>query len=370
MTIRTRDRLNADLDIASSTVGGEEVPVNILATTAGVPFNPATEATLATVASAVRLEDAAHASGDAGIMALAVRRDDEASLGGADGDYSPLQVNEVGRLKVSAQPGLYALVTGSITANAQTVFCQVDRASNVMFHMVAASLVGHNVTFEGSLDSTTGTNGNWFGIQVVRSNANTIETTSGVLAATPAYAWEASVNGLSFVRVRATAHTSGTATWNIQRGSYATEPIPAAQISGNQPITHAGALAAGTNLVGDVSLQVRANATGAMSGHHIVSAATTNVAQIKATAGRVFGWCLSNTTASWRYVKLHNVASATAGAAVAQTIGIPPNDKAVCSFPHGIGFATAISRSIVTGAADADATATGAGDVVGDIFFA
>ena len=131
-----------------------------------------------------------------------------------------------------------------------------------------------------------------------------------------------------------------------------------------------GSLAAGTNAIGDVGMQVRANATGAMTGHHIVAAGSTNVAQIKATAGRVFGWCLSNTTASWRYVKLHNVASATAGAAVAQTIGIPPNDKAVCSFPIGIAFTTAISRSIVTGSADADATAVTAGDVVGDIFFA
>jgi hypothetical protein len=122
--------------------------------------------------------------------------------------------------------------------------------------------------------------------------------------------------------------------------------------------------------MGDVGLQVRANATGAASVHHIVSAATTNVAQIKATAGRVYGYCLSNTTASWRYVKLHNVASATAGAAVAMTIGLPPNGKAECYMGQGIGFATAISRSIVTGAADADTTVTGVADVVGDIFFA
>jgi hypothetical protein len=329
------------------------------------------------LASAAHLEDAAHANGDTGVMFLAVRADSETSLVGSDGDYAPLQVNEVGRLKVSAQPGIYAMVTGNITANAQTVFCQVDRASNVMLHMVAASLVGHNVTFEGSLNSTNGTDGAWFGIQAVRSNANTIETTTGVLAATPAYAWEASVNGLSFVRVRATAHTSGTATWNIQRGSYATEPIPAAQISGTQPVSGTvtanigtGSLAAGTNAIGDVGLQIRANATGAASIHHIVSAATTNVAQIKATAGRVYGYCLSNTTASWRYVKLHNVASATAGAAVAMTIGLPPNGKAECHIGQGIGFATAISRSIVTGAADADTTATGVADVVGDIFFA
>lgn len=130
------------------------------------------------------------------------------------------------------------------------------------------------------------------------------------------------------------------------------------------------ALPAGANAIGDVGMQVRANATGAAGNHHIVSAATTNVAQIKATAGRVVGWCLSNTTASWRFVKLHNVASATAGAAVAQTIGIPPNGKAECSIPAGIAFATAISRSIVTGAADADTTVTGVADVVGEIFFA
>lgn len=131
-----------------------------------------------------------------------------------------------------------------------------------------------------------------------------------------------------------------------------------------------GSIAAGTNAIGDVGIQVRANATGAASIHHIVAAATTNVAQIKATAGRVLGWSLSNTTASWRYVKLHNVASATAGAAVAQTIGIPPNGTVTAELAAGIGFATAISRSIVTGAADADATATGVADVVGDIFFA
>jgi hypothetical protein len=332
---------------------------------------------LVTLAAAVRAEDAEHTSGDTGVMALAVRNDSETGIVSADGDYSPLQINAVGRLKVSAQPALYELVTGNITANAQTVFCQVDRASNVMLHMVATSLVGHNVTFEGSINSTNGTDGAWFGIQVVRSNANTIETTTGVLAATPAYAWEASVNGLSFIRVRATAHTSGTAAWHIQRGSYATEPIPAVQVSATQPVSGTvtanigtGSLAAGTNLIGDVSMQVRANATGAMTGHHIVTTASTNVAQIKATAGRVYGWCLSNTTASWRYVKLHNVASATAGAGVVQTIGIPPNEKAYCAYPQGIAFTTAISRSVVTGAADADATATGATDVVGDIFFA
>ena len=70
------------------------------------------------------------------------------------------------------------------------------------------------------------------------------------MAATPAYAWEASVNGLSFIRVRATAHTSGTATWKFQRGSYATEPIPAAQISGTQPVSGTVTATVGTSISG------------------------------------------------------------------------------------------------------------------------
>jgi hypothetical protein len=331
---------------------------------------------MATLASAVRAEDSAHTSGDTGVHVLAIRADTDAPTAGADGDYTSLKCDEAGRLKVAVQPAGYPLSTGTITSATSTVPVNVSRVSNVMVY-VAGTFAGVNFTFEGSLNSTNGTDGNWFAIQAVRSNANTIETTSGVIAAAPAYGWELSVNGLNWFRVRATAWTSGTANIQIQPAAYATEPIPAAQISGTQPVSGTvtanigtGSIAAGTNLIGDVSMQVRANATGAMTGHHIVSAATTNVAQIKATAGRVYGWCLSNTTASWRYVKLHNVASATAGAGVAQTIGIPPNDKAVCSLPHGIAFTTAISRSVVTGAADADATATGATDVVGDIFFA
>lgn len=55
MTIRTKDRTNADLDIASSTVGGEEVPVNILANAAGVPINPATQEAVAALLTDAQL---------------------------------------------------------------------------------------------------------------------------------------------------------------------------------------------------------------------------------------------------------------------------------------------------------------------------
>jgi hypothetical protein len=351
------------------------VPVS--ASALPLPSGAATEATLATAASAVGAHDAAAANGRAGMVVLVRRRDSDAEPTVDDGDLTFLNIDEEGRLKTSSKPASYPDITGDITAiqatigtpvAGGTVSGDVSRASNIMA-FCTGTFAGVNVTFEGSLEASG--DANWFGVQAVRSNANTIETTTGVLAAQPAYGWELSVNALRRVRVRCTARTSGAQSWRFVQGTYATEPIPAAQVSATQPVSFTQpAQVAGTALMGDVGLQVRANATGAASIHHIVSAATTNVAQIKATAGRVYGYCLSNTTASWRYVKLHNVASATAGAAVAMTIGLPPNGKAECYMGQGIGFATAISRSIVTGSADTDATAVAVGDVVGDIFFA
>lgn len=357
---------------ATDDIGGVHYPRTKLAVGAdGVAVDVSAAAPLPITIEALRATDTPFTNGDKGVLLLAKRRDADSTTVSADGDYTTLNMDESGRLKVAAQPGLSPLVTGAITANAQTVFANISRQSNVTLHMVATGLSGHNVTFEASVDSTNGTDGAWFAIQMVRTNANTIELTSGVLAATPAYAWEGSVNGYNWVRVRATAHTAGTATWKIQPAPYATEPVPAIQ---THPVTGSGnfntAAQAGTNLMGDVGLQVRANATGAASVHHIVAAATTNVAQVKATAGRVLGWSLANTTAAWVYLKLHNVASATAGAAVAATIAIPPNGKSEVAIPQGLAFATAISRSIVTGAADTDATAVTASAVVGDIFFA
>jgi hypothetical protein len=47
-------------------------------------------------------EDAAHASGDVGVMALTVRQDTAAALGGTDGDYQPPITDASGRLWVNA----------------------------------------------------------------------------------------------------------------------------------------------------------------------------------------------------------------------------------------------------------------------------
>jgi hypothetical protein len=243
VTIRTKDRTNADLDIASNTVGGEEVPVNQLANAAGTLIDPATEATLATIAGAVGAHDTAAVAGRPGMVMLVRRRDEDAELMVGDGDFTFLNMNEEGRLKVATKPALYPDITGDITAvqatigtpvAGGTVSGDVSRASNVMaFCTGTFSTV--NCTFEGSLQPTGDTN--WFTVQAVRSNANTIETATGNLSAQPVYAWELSVNALSRLRVRCTARTSGTQSWRFKLGSYATEPIPAAQVSATQPVS-------------------------------------------------------------------------------------------------------------------------------------
>ncbi len=190
-----------------------------------------------------KAEDTAHTTGDMGIPLLAIRAQVDSVTTDADGDYTLLKVDEDGRLKVVSKPASHADITGNITAVQATISSpvaggtvegDVSRASNVMM-FCTGTFAGVNVTFEGSLEATG--DANWFGVQAARTNANTVETTSGVLAAQPAYAWELSVNGLKRIRVRCTARTSGTQSWRFVLGTYATEPIPAIQTTGTQAVS-------------------------------------------------------------------------------------------------------------------------------------
>lgn len=53
-----------------------------------------------------KAEDAAHTSGDVGVMALAVRQDTAAALAGTDADYQPLITDASGRLHVTNSAGV------------------------------------------------------------------------------------------------------------------------------------------------------------------------------------------------------------------------------------------------------------------------
>lgn len=377
-------------------------------------------------------EDAAHASGDTGTVMLAVRQDTDASTVSADGDYSTLQVNESGRLKVSSQPADLAATTGTITANGQTVVCDVSKASNVCL-FVTGTFSTVNLTFEASIDGT-----NYFAIQMVRSNANTVELTTGNLSAAPAYCWEASVNAYTHFRVRATAFTSGTQNVRILPGVYATEPVIATQttpvtvssgtVTTVTNITNQGHLAdnaaftdgttrlmmagyifdetAGTALTENDGAAARVdnkraqvhviedattrgqrlavNAAGAAAVNHVAATAggatmariktgaSNNLTSVKASAGQVYGYHLFNRTAGELFVKLYNKASApvVASDTPVYTIPLPPYGGVALTFPMGIAFGTGIAYAIVGGVADTNNTNTAADDVHGVLLYA
>ena len=313
-----------------------------------LPTGAATEATIATLASVVKAEDSAGADGDNGFVVLAQRRDSDSPSAGTDGDYTTLKMDESGRLKVAVQPASYPITTGNIAAINGQVALNVSRVSNIMIQMRANPTVSNqNVTFEASLNSTNGTDGNWITIQAVRSNANTIETATGNLSATPAYGWECSVNGMNWFRVRATAHASGTAEWIIQPAPYATEPIPAAQISGTQPVsgtvtanlgaatTRAGFFAAHGFWYDDSSTALAANATFTGTSRDLFATAT-GVAWATATIqGKEFRvsaesdvsgtlWIeASRDNTNWRRVKSVATAAVTGGGHYAEIVHRP-----------------------------------------------
>ena len=299
-----------------------------------------------------KTEDDAHVSGDKGVVVFGIRSDSDTATAN-DGDYTVLKLDEQGRLKVSTKPASYPDITGNITATQPvistpvaggTVEGDVSRASNVMA-FCTGTFAGINCTFEGSLESTGASN--WFAVQAVRSNANTIEFTTGVLGAQPAYSWELSVNALKRIRVRATALTSGTQSWRFAQGTYATEPIPAAQISGIQPVS------------GTVTVINPAGTT-----YNVVTTASTNSAVVKATAGMLYEITISNPTATAAYVKLYNKATApTVGTDVPVfTQAVAAGATVALSFGQvGKRFATGIGIACTAAAAATDTVVSVAG---------
>lgn len=144
-----------------------------------------------------------------------------------------------------------------------------------------------------------------------------------------------------------------------QGSSSAAQSIPVVVTSGSIAATLTStAIAASATVVGAAPAKV-------------LSTAGTNSTIIKASAGRVYGYNLSNTTASWRYVKFYNLATApVVGTTVpVYQFAIPPGGTVTDSNTVPISHATGIGMAITAGPADNDATAVGANDVVGMVMF-
>lgn len=299
------------------------------------------------------------ASDQKGVSMLAVRQDTDAATV-SDGQLTPVYVDEEGRLKTSNKTASFAVTTGAVNALNATLVVDVRRASNIVLHVKntgTVAMAAGAFAFEASLDSTNGTDGTWFTIQAARSNVNTVETGTGTLSIGIglglAYSWEASVNAYQYARVKCTTAvtTNSIAFWTIQRGSYATEPIPALQ-------SHA--------VTGTVTANWGTLTTGTT--YNVVTAASTNAAAVKASAGSIYEITISNTTATAAYVKLYNKTTApTVGTDIpVLTIPVPASAANAGTVNMSFGlvgkrFATGIAIAVTAAAAATDTASTVAG---------
>jgi len=159
-----------------------------------------------------------------------------------------------------------------------------------------------------------------------------------------------------------------------------TNGVSIAQIGANTVLTGNGVTGTGSlrvTLASDTSSNTNPlltttapQTTGGLSVFHLAAAATTNATNIKASAGQLYGYMISNTSAAYSYVAFHNSATApTAGASIFFKIGIPAGGAANVEFSNGVAFSSGIGITTVTGAADSNATAVALSDLVINVFY-
>jgi hypothetical protein len=121
-----------------------------------------------------KAEDSAHASGDIGKFMLAVRNDADTSLVSADGDYAPLQVDENGFLKVSAEVTVQA-------GDAEFLEDSAHTSGDAGLHMLAVR--------QDTLAASTSADGDYSSLKVnalgrLYVDVGTISTSDAALANT------------------------------------------------------------------------------------------------------------------------------------------------------------------------------------------
>jgi len=240
----------------------------------------------------------------------------------------------------------------TISAAGDLVALDVSTLNAAAVHLRGGdtAAAGANLTFEASLNSTNGTDGDWFAIQGARSNANTAESATGALAlgagAANPYGWRLNTASYAWVRARATAITSGQVVAIIQGSWYPVETIPVTP-------THA--------VTGSGSFTI---ATPPGSAYSLTTAATTNAAVVKSSAANLFDLTLSNPTATAVVVKLYDKATApTVGTDIPKvTIPVPAGAMVPVQFgQNGKRFTSGIGIAVTANAAATDTAAAVAG---------
>jgi hypothetical protein len=249
---------------------------------------------------------------------------------------------------------------GTLTALNSQVVLDVE-GQGVCAIDIRGTFVG-TITFQSSVDTI-----NWVTTNAIplglAGNINHTSTT------TTTGAWLMPASGSTRVRVIMTLYTSGSATV-VMRAD------PDASFNYSALIgTPAVALAGSTNTIGDVGLHYRPSASGAATVSTVMSPATVTVTAVKASAGRLVGLHLHNSSAAIRSVKFWN--SLTAGVTLGTTaavfeVNISPNSSITFTYEAGLGFSAGITYAITAAKGLTDNTGTGlvANEVSGFLAFA
>ncbi len=342
--------IDADTSLLAGAISGTEVQVDVVgALPAGtnnigdvdvltLPALPTGSNTIGSIASVTtsivpgtgatnlgKAEDAVHATGDVGVMALAVRKDTAAASSGTTGDYEPLSTDATGRLWiVGAGIEDVAETAGGVLLMAGTV--RRDTAAS------SAGTTGDNATL--NTDSV--------GALWTRDTATQVDDA----AFTPATGRVMPIGYLA----------DETATDSVDEGDAG---IARMTLDRKVIVTTQGHTAGGLTIFRSLDLDETEE-------------------EVKATGGTVYGMWVTNTATTTRWIKFYNAtaASVTVGTTTPViTIGIPGNssdDISGAFGPSGIGlaFSTAITVAATTGVADSDTGAPGTNDVIINVFYA
>ncbi len=114
--------------------------------------------------------------------------------------------------------------------------------------------------------------------------------------------------------------------------------------------------------------------SGGLSISRTLSANNTTALTAKGSAGQLYGFVITNTNASARFVKFYNATSASVGTTTPViTLVIPGNANGAgmvaAEWVSGIAFSTGIQYGITTGVADNDTGSPAANEVVVNAFY-
>lgn len=286
-------------------------------------------------------------------------------------------------------PQKFALVQGTVNASGNTLFADTSVASNLLVHVKnigsSADTAGV-VIFEGSVDSTTGSDGTWFPLQATRSGDGTQETgrAAASLAAgvAQAYAWKISVAGAMWFRVRCTTNVSASSSmeWTIARSAKGSDPAvvnqsaTAVTVSGTPNVAIPGGVVASGTVTANAGSGTFATEEVAGTKFQAQSTASDNATLVKSSAGSLLEFSIYNGSAAIVYLKFYDKTTiplpASDGAVLMDIVPVPIGGRVTTEYgTAGKKFTAGIGFAIVANAAITDNTNVATGVTVSGTYY-